>query len=252
MNLRRIGFSVFHNYDYLQCSTEFIDLIEEFEPAKLKIEDLFRNEYCPAFNTFDRAMQELIKNSFTEAKNEAYRRCDYTFRGMMDINKIALNHSKENIVQAAKRLKILFDTYINITHKSQQEQTSATSNLLQELKENYKAETGITGLAIWAAQLKADNNAYKALMKSSDAEYAAKIEEKVKDARYELDKIYTKIILHIEALSLIEGAEIHNDFIRRWDTVLEKYNNTVAQRQGISGNKKDNEDSLDGEYGNEW
>ncbi len=146
--IKRVRFNAFRNHDYFQCSTEFIDLVEEFESAKLKIEDLFKNEYRPAFNTLDQAMQKIMKNNFTEAKNEADRRCDYAFRGMIDVSKAALNHSKEDIVQAAKRLKILFDSYGNITQKSQQEQTSATNNLLQELKGDYKAEAGIIGLTI--------------------------------------------------------------------------------------------------------
>ncbi len=77
------------------------------------------------------------------------------------------------------------------------------------------------------------------LMKSSDAKDAAKIEEKAKNARYELNKIYDEIIQCIEA----GKAEIHIDFIRRWNMILEKYDMIVAQLQGI----KDREDSIDSE-----
>ncbi len=245
--IRRVNFGQFRNHDFFHCSTEFIDMVGKFDAAKLKIEELFNNEYRPAFNELDDAIQKIEANTFMEAKNAADHRRDLTTRGMVNTNNAALNHFDEAVVSAAKRLKILFDTYGNITQKSQREQTSATTNLLQELTGRFAKDVEIVRLGEWVKRLEVDNKAYNAIEKSSYAEDAARNNTNVKEARIKVTKIYRQIVDRMEALLLIEGAEIHIDFIKQWNVILEKYAHVIAQRQGIAKSEKDKEDSIDSE-----
>ncbi len=240
--LRRSDLEQFRNHDLFQCLTEFIDLVSKVDPVKLKIEAIFTGEYLPAFKEFDDAIEKIEENTFTEAKNIADQRRDRTTRGMLYANKAALYHFNEDIVQAAKHLKILFDSYGNIAVKSQREQTSATTNLLQELNGRFVKDVEATGLGEWVKQLEADNKAYNAIEKKSYAEDAAKNSTKTKDARKKIISVYRSLVDRIEALLLIEETGIYIDFIRQWNAVLEKYDNILAQRQGIAKSKKDKED----------
>jgi hypothetical protein len=51
--------------------------------------------------------------------------------------------------------------------------------------------------------------------------------------RLQVDEAYRAITDRIGALMLIEGVEKYEPFVRSLNAVLEKYSNTVAQRQGI-------------------
>lgn len=239
MKIQRVNFSKLRNNEHFQCQTEFKNLIEEFDAEKLKIAALFNDEFLPLYKEEDEAILKIVKNSFTESRSEADQQRDHTFRGMVETNKAALNHFDPAKVAAAKRLKILFDTYGNVARLPLQEETSAIYNLLQELDNKYAPDVDAVGLSDWAEQLRNDNNAYEALMKESYEEDAAKTELRMKEVRAAMDKVFRQIIERMEALMLIEGESAYSEFVRRLNVQLEKYAASLAQRQGRSAAKRE-------------
>lgn len=239
MKIERTNLSKLRNNEHFQCQTEFKALVEEYNAVTLKIENLFNNSYLPLYAEEDEAILKISKNTFTEARTQADQQRDNTFRGMVDMNKAALNHFHPVTVESAKRLKILFDTYGNISRLPLQEETSAIYNLLQELKGNFSNDVDVLGLRDWMNKLQMDNNAFEALTKESYDEDASKTELKVKEVRTEIDKVFRQIIERLEALMLIEGEENYLDFVRKLNVQLEKYSNTLAQREGRNAAKKE-------------
>ena len=86
----------------------------------------------------------------------------------------------------------------------------------------------------WVSKLKADNQAYEALVTGGYEEEAAKTELKAKETRTEIDKVVHQIIERIEALIVIEGEANYAEFVRRLNLIFDKYANTLALRKGIA------------------
>ena len=243
MKIERVYFQSLRNNEHFQCQTEFKALVENYSLQIINIEQLFNESYLPLYAEEDEAILKISKNTFTEARLEADQRRDNTFRGMVDMNKAALNHFQPEIVESAKRLKILFDTYGNISRMPLQEETAAIYNLLQELGEKFSMDASAVGISQWAGKLEEDNNAYAALVEKSYSEEAAKTELKVKEVRTKIDKVFRQIIDRLEALMLIEGEEKYIEFVRKLNVQLEKYSNMIAQREGRNAAEKEKEEN---------
>ena len=238
MKIKRIDFRTFRNNEHFQCQTEFKALVEEFNPAALKIEPLFGDSYIPLYNAEDEALIKITKSTFTDERGDADRGRDQTFRGLVDTVNGALNHFDPDVQAAARRLKIVFDTYGNVAKLPLNEETSAIYNLVQDLYEKYSIEVGQVNIMPWVDKLKADNQAYEALVTGGYEEEAAKTELKAKETRTEVDVVVRQIIERVEALIVVEGETNYADFVRRLNLQFDRYANTLAQRQGVAKAEK--------------
>ena len=238
MKILRLDFRSLRNNEHFQCGKETRALIDEFEADKLKIVDIFKNEYVPAHQEEDEAILKIVKNSFTEARSEIDRKRDGYFAGMVYANKAALKHFESKVVSSAKRLKILFDTYGNIARLPLQEETSAIYNLIQELDGTYSQDVELVHLKDWKDKLEESNKEYENLLKQGYEEEAAKTELRVKAARTAVDAIFRRMVERLEALMVLEGEDAYKEFVRRLNLQLEKYDNLLAQREGRASAKK--------------
>ena len=236
--IKRVNFTSFRNNEHFQFQTEFKALVQESNPVALKIDQLFTQSYLPLYSALDEAIIKIIKNTFSEARTNADAQRDSTFRGMDDTTRAGLNHFDPTVQTAAKRIRIPIETVGNVASKPLNEETSAIYNLIQELNKNYLNEIAALNLAPWLAKLDADNKLYEALVKSSYEEEAAKTELRVKKTRAEVDKAVRLIFERIEALIIIEGEAQYAELVRRLNLIVEKYANTLAQRQGSSAANK--------------
>lgn len=240
MKVKPTDLTRFRNSEHFQFHTEVKDLVTDETPAKLKIEALF-TDYLAAYLNEDTSFQKISKSATTEQIEQADKARDHTFRGLVDTNKAAINHFDPEIVAAAKRLKVVFDTYGNLAAKTLNEETACIFNLLQDLSGDYAADMQKVGLSSWANKLDADNNALEDLVKSRNKEHAAKTKLKMLETRDEIDAIYAKIVERINAFVLIEGEEPYGAFVNKLNGFIDKYNNTIAQRRGVAKAKKEKE-----------
>ena len=236
MKIKTVDISRFRNHEHFQFQTEFRDLIILETPEKLKIVSLFP-DYLICYNNEDTAIQKIIKNATTNNIEEADKKRDKIYRGMMDTNKAALNHFDDQIRIAAERLRVVFDTFGNLAIKPLNEETSGIYNLLQELNANYADEIVKTGVASWTTALDDANKTFDELVKKRNDENTSKTELKVTQTRIEIDKLYGAIAERINALIIVEGEGVYESFVKKLNGYIEKYNNIVARRYG-RGEKK--------------
>jgi hypothetical protein len=229
------------NDEHFQFQTEFRDLVNAAGAETLKIKSLF-DAYLPCYNDEDEAFRKIAKSAITADVEAADQLRDTTFRGLTGSNKAALNHYDAETGAAARRLKVLFDTYGNLAVKPLNEETSALYNLLQELTGAYAQDIQTAGLTGWVNKLDADNKAFAALVKMRNDENAAKTQLKMKETRAAVDKAYATIVERINALIIVEGKANYSDFVNKLNGYIEKYNNTLAQRLGryAAGKKEKN------------
>ena len=235
MKLNNFHLSRLRNDEHFQFLTELRDAIVRFGAPALKIEAQY-NEWLPVYAQEDEALKKIMKSAITAEIQAADQRRDQLFRGMVDVSRSALNHFRPDVQEAARRLKILFDTYGNVAQKPLNEQTSAVYNLLQDIKDKFAAEAQQVAITDWAAELETANQAFASLMKDRYEESAMKTDLVLRQVRLRADELYRLIIERINALVVVEGAEPYAEFIRFWNTVIAKYATIVAQRAGRKKN----------------
>ena len=238
MKIKRVDFSKFRNNEHFQCQTEFKALVDEFNADTLKINPIFSMEYCPAYHALDEALIKIIKSSFTDLRSDADRQRDQTFRGLINTVNAGLNHFDPDVKEAARKLKIVFDRFGNVAQLPLNEETSAIYNMVQEVTEKHAADANTLSIVPWLNKLKADNQAYEALVTGGQTDETTKTELKAKETRTEIDKIVRRIFERVEAMIVIEGERGFAEFVRRLNLLLDKYAKTLAQRQGISAAKR--------------
>ena len=235
-----INLSKLRNNEHFQFFTEFDKAMRQFGGAdnlRLKQEqgDLFATLYAQE----DETLKKILKSAFTEEIQIADQYRDQLFRGMADAVKSALNHFSPDVRTTAKRLKILFDTYGNLAALPINEETSAIYNLLQDLSGNYYSDAQQLNLTDWIGELQAANDTVGQLVFVRFEEDASKTGFVLKQVRSQMDELYKGIVRRIESF-----AEIDPDgtpfipFLNLLNSIIEKYNNLMAQRYGRKENAK--------------
>jgi len=210
------------NDEHFQFHTEFRSLVVKHGAAALKIKPEF-DAYLLLYEREDEALKKIVKSGFTAKIRDADKARDSTYIGMAETNKTAIRRSNPAVRDAALRLKILFDTYGRIARKTMNEETSAIYNLLKDLQGRYVLDVATVGIGGWVEELKARSEAFETLMASRFDETTARTSIVLKDARSEIDALYSAIRSRINALVLVEGAAAYEPFIKSLNTVIAKY-----------------------------
>ena len=240
MKINQIALNRLRNDANFQFHTEFKELAEKQTPEALNIEPLF-DAYLPLYEKVDLALKKIVKSSITEQIQEADKARDNIWMGLVETNSTALRHFSEEVRAAAKRLKIVFDTYGNIARKSLNEQTSATYNILQDLESSkYAPDVAKAGLGAWVAELKRLNLAFAELMRERADEGSVKVDIVLRKARLQLDEAYYAIAERVNALVVVEGVANYESFIRKLNISIAKYSLLAMQtaRRGKRGGGK--------------
>jgi len=237
VKIDKIDKSRLKNDEHFQFHTETRDLIVKEGAANLNVEAQF-NTYLPLYAKEDEGIKKVNKSFFTSKIQEADKARDDVYLSMVEINEASVKHYNPAIREAAKKLKILFDTYGNVAVKPLNEQTSAVYNILQELKGNYLEDVQAVGIEGWVNELEARNNAFDAFVKERIDEAAVKSDVVLRQARIELDAAYDVIVEYVNAYAVINNNDLYKRFIKALNFVINKYNAIVNARLGRRSKKE--------------
>ena len=168
-------------------------------------------------------MNKIAKSALTAKIRKADRARDNTYIGMRRINKASLRHHSAAVREAAARLETVFGAYGNIPRIRFNEQTSAITNILQELKGRFAEDTEQVGITDWVTELEARNNTFMDLMRERFSETANRVTIVLREARAEVDAVYFAIRKRINALVVVEGDALYEEFIRHLNAVIAEY-----------------------------
>jgi len=237
MKIAYIDQTKLRNDEHFQFYTEVRDLINRLGAQDLKIQTQF-DAYLSLYDKEDEGIKRVAKSALTAKIHNADKARDEIYTGMVELNTATMTyHYSITVRDAAKRLKILFDTYGNISNKPLNEQTSAIHNIMQELKGEYLTATQTVKIDDWVNQLEARNNVFDSLVKQRFDEAAAKSHVVVRAARVELDAAYDIIVERINALAVVEGIEQYETFIQTLNTIIAKYTAILHARLGRKHHK---------------
>jgi len=223
MKIERINLSHLRNDAHFQFHTEFRDLVLTHGAAALMIKPQF-DEYLLLYEREDEALKKISKSPLTEKIHEADAARDETFSGMAEIVNGMCKHYVKLTSDAAKRIKVVLDTYGNVARKALNEETSAIYNLLEDLKDSkFTADIAACNIGGWATELDTRNKAVEALMKERFNEAGQKSDIVLKDARGYIDKSFNGMADRMNATVLLQGTGIFEPFMRTLNAVIVKY-----------------------------
>lgn len=237
MKIENVALSRLRNEQHYQLHTEFKDLVIEHNAQTLKIDKEFAN-YLPLYQKEDDTLRVIRKSAITESVTDADTQRDITFKGLADTIKVAVQHYNAQVQAAAKRVKIVFDTYGNVTRKPYDEESAAITNILQELQGKYAADIALLNLTDWVAKLEAENTSFIAMVKDRYDDLNLDTISQMPIARKALDDQLRSITERINALIIVEGEEHFKPFVASWNQRINHYKNVLAQREGINKKNK--------------
>jgi len=265
MNIHKIITHNLRNDEHYMFQTEFQNLVTGATPEVLRVTAQFA-AYTALLSKEDEGLKKITKSALTAQIHEEDKKRDELYDGMSELTAALVKSPIQNKRDAAKRLKIIFDTYGNISKKPLNEQTSAIINILQELKGQYAADAQLIGLTDYINLIETHNNTLETLVRERYNETAAKTDVVMREARVAVDAAYDDITARVNALALLEGGTIVENFIRSLNTVIAKYIAILNARLGRKhhkphtpgdgggsegGENEDNNDEQAGEGGNE-
>jgi hypothetical protein len=248
MEIKNINSQHLSHALHLQFVSETKELITKFNPSALKIVSQY-NDFCTKIEKEDLCYKVIRKSDLSEAKEDADQSRDAVIAGVNDAVRTAVRHFDPAVSEAAKRLKIVLDAYSTpkpLIRLPYDAETVSVANLLQEFEGKYHADVQSTGLTAWVAELHARNDKFDRLAKASNEQQAAKPPFRMKDARNETDDAYRKIVLVINALTVMEGETAYAPFVTELNELIKHYSDLIAQHRGRnkakSRSKSENEE----------
>lgn len=244
MELKTLKLKNLRNEEHYKFNLDFENLVTQFTPETLGIQTLY-----PAYQTAsiaEKAALNVVQGSaLTDELFDVDSSRDSLFSGLSGTIKSAINHFDHEKKAAANRLKLLLDTYGNLTIKPYDQETAAIIKLVDELEGSYAADVAKLEITGWINELKSQNQIFDNLKNTRYAEHAAKPQQSLKQARLATDKAYRAIVKRLNALIEVNGEEAYADFVMEVNQRIENYNNVLAHRQGRNAKSKAEESSND-------
>ena len=236
MKINTIKLLSLRNDEHFQFNSEHIALINECGANALNIAALF-DDYYAHFQEEDAALKKVEKSDYTRLIKDADHIRDGIYSGIVLVNHGNSKHYEPNVKAAATRVKILFDTYGNLSKKPINEQTAAITNIIQDLRGKYAEDVDATGIGGWVDELERTNNIVAKLVKERADETASKVTIVLKEARADVDTAYRAIVERVGAAVIIEGQEKYETYINKLNEIIHRYMQAIKVREGRAKKK---------------
>ncbi|WP_430974149.1 DUF6261 family protein [Sunxiuqinia rutila] len=228
------------NGEYFQFMSDFKKLLLKLSPAAFHSEAEF-TDFNTAFTKLDEELRVDQGSVLTKELQNIDQDRDNIWRAIdMRINATLLCTIAEE-VEAAKRLRRLFDLYGDLRRISYNEETAGLTNLLGDLAKPGNAGFVTTcGLDTWVTRLNELNGAFKAKQNERDTELAYKSSGSAKLIRLEIDPLYKLMVERVNALVSLnmQTPEIEN-FIKELNQKIKTMEHTLATREGRADSEKE-------------
>jgi ElaB/YqjD/DUF883 family membrane-anchored ribosome-binding protein len=237
MQIKKIKLGHLRNEELFQFFTEFKTLIEEQTPESMSVTEQYQ-KFLELYGNVDEVLEQIRKSRYTEEIAQADVERDTTFSGFRDVVKGMQSHFNTEKRKAAANLMTVFNQYGNIARKNYSEATASVHNFLQEMRGKFAPDVESLGLREWIEQLDENNQEFSTLVLQRNEEQSEKTSLKMKDLRKEIEDCYVEMIKRIEAVTILQSDHTLTDVINKLNANLERYKNTLAQRQGIYKSQK--------------
>lgn len=186
--------------------------------------------YAAAFEKLKAAIDFSSEKSAALEAREADAERDTSWRGCNAYIKAVAGYSPDSAERAAAgKVATLFEKYKNPVNLSLAEETSVLDNLIESIEALGNGVTEAAGFGKWLADLKAKQDAYKALAKANVSDAAVKVLGEVKAARA-ADSAYSSVVAMVEALAVVQGEAAFAKFVAELNVIIDRQNQTTKNR----------------------
>ena len=191
--------------------------------------------FTGALNAFDVAYAQTRKWMQTEEIDNLDKTRDSAVRAFMNAMKAMLASPNDTKAAAAKRIKFVRDKYEVNAEDEYMKETTAISQMVQDMEANCTADLATTGLDEWFADMKAKNEAFLDKMNERTEEQAGQQKGIVRETRNQAEAAYRDLMKLLNAMSICEypsGIDFGNT-IDHLNAEIEHYRQILA-RKGVS------------------
>ena len=191
--------------------------------------------FTGALNAFDVAYAQTRKWMQTEEIDNLDKTRDSAVRAFMNAMKAMLASPNDTKAAAAKRVKFVRDKYEVDAADEYMKETTAISQMVQDMEANCTADLATTGLDEWFADMKAKNESFLDKMNERTVEQAGQQKGIVRDTRNQAEAAYRDLMKLLNAMSICEypsGIDFGNT-IDHLNAEIEHYRQILA-RKGVS------------------
>jgi hypothetical protein len=214
----------FRNEAHYEFMVVFSDLIHSFPPAMMVVLKLMQ-AFLDLFMLEDRLVNLMHKSDYTKKIAEEDHRVDRAITGMRSLIAAALHHFDPAVVDAAQSLYNRFAAFGNMAQKTYEEETADVHLLIRDLQSaDYADKVTVVGLAPWLTELRAAETAFETLLAQRNTETAEKPQERLKDVRREIDKVYHQMTDRINAAATMDNADTYTQFINELNAKITYFN----------------------------
>ena len=227
MKVVNLNLNIQRNASHYQFQTDFNTTVIRYTPQALGIVDTYA-AYLPHYVNEGVAFVAITKSATTDEIEIWDKSRDFCFRGLSDKVMNSLNHFDPEVRAAAKRAKVIFDTYGNLAPKPNDEESGLIKGLITDLRTKIPADLITLEIVEWIAELERLENEYLALQNARDSEAAHRSDLRMKNERMEVDAAYRTIITRINALIIVNGEAAYTEFVRELNARIERAQDAIA------------------------
>ncbi len=191
--------------DFYQIISLALVFLKKENLEELKLEDAVA-ALEKAFNAFDEAFKQMRKTGFVQLKDEIDSLRDDLLIGFYQTASALLRFPDDEIREAAQRIIDIVDHYggTSITQMPQRDETSAITNILQDIAE---ADLTITGSKRWTDRLLTENNRFADILAQKTQKEAQYVAGLLSEERKNTDRQFRHLCKSINSLAFVFGTE---------------------------------------------
>lgn len=231
------------NSAHTAMNTEIYDRILAFTIAELHLEDLAPG-YKQCIDREGKCVNRISKSATTDELVAKDAERDKTYQFITSMVTSYLTCPDAAMQTAAKKLNALLRAYKNLYNKAYSEETAMIDGLLSDLgSPDLEAAATTLNLTVYFAQLKTQNEDYKALDASRTDEYAGRVKTDTSKARKATDDMLDLIVQRVNAYAVLKPTDEINNFIDIVNQIYRKYKDLIAAKGGPSSPSRGNDDT---------
>lgn len=232
--MKKIALDRLQNAEYTAMMNDIIALLDTANIDEL---NNVKDRLNPLVQTLDKGLMQVKKSEHTQNLAELDKVRDDYLRGLRTIIKAEHFAPDSTHQEHAKTVQILLNTYKGLEKENFRKQSELLGNLLAEFDNApYQNAKQALNLQRWLDALKDSNDKFISLYNQRRDEDAKSEPINIKALRQDIDKHYHELVNLLNALKVLKPSETLTTLIATINGLIEKWQNTVAIRQGI--NKK--------------
>lgn len=219
-----------HNEEHFQFHFDVKKLFEAYTPEKLSIGSLYpvyESAFEEEVNVLQLERSSDINKNITES--DAFR--NQLYQGFVWLQEAHTLHADHAVQESARRIGSVLEKYGDVRTLNYSQESTAISNLIQELKNNYSAELYAIGGKQWLASLAEANDEFITQFGNDSTEDADRVSGIMRNAREIIDPLYAAFIAQINALTIITGEANYAEFIYQLNNYINHYKTLISARK---------------------